>query len=131
MNYFTAENILQFCLKKKIRLLPSLAQKNSLKSQQFAETLTLTTRATIGVRGKFMTLETIVKSELGKEFESAARSLKKRPADWLAELMTEAIEIATDIQLDDEIELEGRKSGYAEDDAVELVRRARRERDQN
>jgi hypothetical protein len=45
----------------------------------------------------------------------------------LAQLMAEFIESQNDTQLFDAIEREGRKSGYTEDDAVELIRAYRQQ----
>lgn len=69
-----------------------------------------------------MTLESLLHSHLRHEFEAAARSAKQQPGDVLAELMAEYIESQSDTELFDAIEREGRRSGFSEDDAVELVR---------
>ena len=74
-----------------------------------------------------MTLEALLQSHLLRQFEAAARSAKKQPADVLAQLMAEYIESQSDTELFDTIEREGRKSGHSEDDAVELVRAYRQQ----
>ena len=70
----------------------------------------------------FMTIETLLQSNLRREFEKAARTAKKNPADELAELMAEYIERETDIALYKAISAETQLSNYDEDDSVELVR---------
>ena len=72
-----------------------------------------------------MTLETVIKSELGREFEKAAHSLKRQPADVLTELMAEYIETEADVTLDTAI-ADSITQDYAEDNAVEIVRAYRR-----
>jgi len=72
-----------------------------------------------------MTLETVIKSELGREFEKAARSLKRQPADVLTELMAEYIETEIDVSLDTAI-ADSIAQDYTEADAVEIVRAYRR-----
>lgn len=76
------------------------------------------------------TLESLLKTDLRRRFENAARESERQPVEVLAELMAEYIESIDDTLLFDEIESEGcsTSSAYSEDDAVELVRRARRER---
>ncbi len=70
----------------------------------------------------FMTIETLLQSDLRREFEKAARAAQKNPADELAELMAEYVERETDITLYNAISAETRLSDYDEDDSVELVR---------
>ena len=74
-----------------------------------------------------MTIESLLQSNLRREFEAAARSSKQKPVDVLAQLMAEFIESQSDSKLFDAIEREGRKSGYTEDDAVDLVRSYRQQ----
>lgn len=75
------------------------------------------------------TLESLLKTDLRRQFEDAARGSRRQPVEVLAELMAEYVESNSDTVLFDEIESEGRsRNEYTEDDAVELVRRARRER---
>lgn len=74
-----------------------------------------------------MTIEALLQSDLRREFEKAARAAKKDPADELAELMAEYIESQADGELFDAIQRESNPHGYTEDDAVEIVRKARRE----
>lgn len=78
-----------------------------------------------------MTIEALLESSLRREFEAAARSSKQKPVDVLAQLMAEFIESQRDSKLFDTIEREGRKSGYTEDDAVDLVRTYRQQFGEN
>jgi hypothetical protein len=74
-----------------------------------------------------MTIESLLQSNLRREFEAAARSSKQKPAEVLAQLTAEFIESQKDAKLFDAIEREARKSGYSEDDAVDLVRAYRQQ----
>lgn len=78
-----------------------------------------------------MTIEALLQSSLRREFEAAARSSKQKPVDVLAKLMAEFIESQGDSKLFDAIEREGHKSGYTEDDAVDLVRTYRQQFGEN
>jgi hypothetical protein len=75
-----------------------------------------------------MTNAEVFKTDLWREFEAAAKSDKQRPLKILTELMSDYVESRADSALFDEVAEEGLKSGYTEDDAVELVRQARLER---
>jgi hypothetical protein len=75
-----------------------------------------------------MTKAELFKTDLWREFEAAARAEKQKPISVLTELMSDYIESRADSALFDEIAEEGGKSGYTEDDAVDLVRRARLEK---
>lgn len=75
-----------------------------------------------------MTNAEIFKTEVWREFEATAKSEKENPINLLIELMSEYLESHSDTVLFDEIAEEGFESKYTEDDAVELVRQARRER---
>lgn len=69
-----------------------------------------------------MTIETLLQSDLRREFEKVARAAKKNPAHELAELMAEYVERKTDITLYNAISAETQLSDYDEDESVELVR---------
>jgi len=75
-----------------------------------------------------MTSVELFKSKLWHEFEAAAKSEKENPITILTELMNDYIESRSDSALFDEIAEEGFRSEYTEDDAVELVRKARLEK---
>lgn len=74
-----------------------------------------------------MTLETIIKSDLGRQFEKIVRSSRRKPAEVLAELMSEYIESEVDGKLFDSIQ-QADPTDYTEDDTVDIVRAARRAR---
>ena len=75
-----------------------------------------------------MTLDGLIRSDLWREFEEYARSMRKQPARLLAELMREQLEIAADVALNNEIRRDVQKSGYKEKDAVRIVREYRAEK---
>jgi hypothetical protein len=75
-----------------------------------------------------MTNAEVFKTDLWREFEAAAKAEKQSPLKILTELMSDYVESRADSALFDEVAEEGLKSGYTEDDAVELVRQARLER---
>ena len=72
-----------------------------------------------------MTLEALLKTELWHHFEQRARAARRRPADMLAELLREYLEIADDVTLNEAMRRDAQKSGYTQADAVTLVRRHR------
>lgn len=72
-----------------------------------------------------MTLERLLDSTLWKEFEQQARKEKKAPANVLAKLMREYLEIAEDVKLNAAMSREARRSGSTEADAVRLVKEYR------
>jgi hypothetical protein len=78
-----------------------------------------------------MTTKTIDDSPVWKEFETEAKKRRRNPVKLVLGLIKEQMEIWEDEALDREISLEAQKSGYTEDDAVELVRQYRREKREN
>lgn len=78
-----------------------------------------------------MTTKTINDSPIWKQFEAEARKRRRNPVNLVLDLIKEQIEIWEDEALDREISREARKSGYTEEDAVELVRKYRREKREN
>lgn len=70
----------------------------------------------------------IFKTELWQEFERTAKAEKENPIEILTELLRDYVESRSDSVLFDKIAEEGFNSEYTEDDAVELVRRARLEK---
>jgi hypothetical protein len=72
-----------------------------------------------------MTDTEIFKTQLWQEFEAVVKAENENPINVLSELMNDYIEFHTDSALFEEIEEEGFKSGYTEEDAIELVRQAR------
>ena len=75
-----------------------------------------------------MTTKTIDESPVWKQFETEAKKRRRNPVKLALDLLKEQIEIWEDEALDREISRDVQKSGYAEDDAVELVRQYRREK---
>ncbi len=78
-----------------------------------------------------MTMKAIDDSTIWKQFESEAKKRRRNPVKILGDYMKECLEIWEHEGLDKEIRQEARKSGYTEDDAVELVRQYRREKKEN
>lgn len=72
-----------------------------------------------------MTPERLLDSPLWKEFERQTRREKKKPADVLAKLMPEYLEIAEDVKLNAAMSCQAKRSGYTEADAVRLVKEHR------
>ncbi len=75
-----------------------------------------------------MTTKAIDESPVWKQFETEAKKRRRNPVKLLSDYMKECLEIWEHERLDDEISKEAQKSGYTEDDAVELVRQYRREK---
>lgn len=75
-----------------------------------------------------MTTKTIDESPVWKQFEAEAKKRRRNPVNLVLELLKEQVEIWEDEKLDEEIRKDAQKSGYTEDDAVELVRQLRREK---
>ena len=75
-----------------------------------------------------MTTKAINDSPIWKEFETEAKKRRRNPVKLLSNYMKECLEIWEHEKLDDEISKEAQKSGYTEDNAVELVRQYRREK---
>jgi len=74
-----------------------------------------------------MTKEIELDSQLWDKFEQAAREQRRNPVRLLAQVMREYLEIYEDEKLFRQMQRDARKSGYKEEDAVDLVRQARRE----
>lgn len=75
-----------------------------------------------------MTLETLLKTALWHTFEQQTRARAKQPADVLAELLRAYLETAEDVELNEAMRRDARKSGLREADAVRLVREHRTEK---
>lgn len=75
-----------------------------------------------------MTTKTINESPVWKQFEAEAKKRRRNPVNLVLKLIREQVEIWEHERLDDEIRKDAQKSGYTEDDAVELVRQLRREK---
>jgi hypothetical protein len=77
-----------------------------------------------------MTTKTIDESPVWKQFETEAKKRRRNPVKLVLDLIKEQVEIWEHEKLDDEISREAQKSGYTEDDAVELVKQYRLEKKQ-
>ena len=75
-----------------------------------------------------MTTKAVDESPVWKQFETEAKKRRRNPVKLVLDLMREQVEIWEHEKLDEEISKEAQKSGYTEDDAVELVRQHRREK---
>jgi len=69
----------------------------------------------------------LLKSPVWDQFQAAARRKRRDPRKLLLEYMREYTEISEDERLDQEIQADARRSGYSEEDAVEIVKQLRRE----
>lgn len=65
-----------------------------------------------------------------EEFQRQAKRRRRNPVTLVTELMREQLEIWEDEKLFREMRQDAQKSDYTEDDAVELVRQYRREKQQ-
>ena len=65
---------------------------------------------------------------LWDRFQKAARERWRSPVRLLTEYMRERLESWEDQQLDEEMRRDAQRNGYREEDAVEIVRRYRREK---
>jgi hypothetical protein len=68
-----------------------------------------------------MTVETLLRTDLWRNFEQRARAARKQPAAVLANLLREYLEVAEDVELNDAMRRDARKTGYTEAEAVKLV----------
>lgn len=75
-----------------------------------------------------MNTKPINDSPIWKQFETEAKKRRRNPVKLLSNYMEECLEIWEHERVDAEISREAQKSGYTEDDAVELVRQYRREK---
>ncbi len=72
--------------------------------------------------------EMLFDTTIWQEFQKEARKRRLNPVNLVAELLRERLEIWEDEKLDKAIRRDVQRSGYTEDDAVEIVRRHRREK---
>lgn len=64
-------------------------------------------------------------STLWSAFQEAAKKRRQNPMRLLTDYMRECLEVWEDQKLDEEIRREVQRSGYREEDSVEIVRRHR------
>lgn len=72
--------------------------------------------------------ETIFDQTVWEEFQKQARKHRHKPMELLTEYMQECLDAWEFDQLFKEMRRDARKSGYKEEDAVEIVRQYRREK---
>ena len=72
-----------------------------------------------------------IDAELWKDFATVAKANRQNPLRLLADYMRESLEIWEHQKLDRDIQNDVRKSGYTEEDAVEIVRKYRMEKKSN
>jgi predicted transcriptional regulator len=77
-----------------------------------------------------MEAEIKLDAQLWEQFVKVARKRRRNPISLLTDHIRDFLEIQEDRQLDEEIRAEAQKSGYHEEDAVEIVRQYRREKKQ-
>jgi hypothetical protein len=77
-----------------------------------------------------MKKEIVFDSAIWEEFQKQAKKRRRNPAALVVEWMREQLEIWEDEKLDKAIRRDVQRSGYTENDAVEIVRRHRREKKQ-
>lgn len=72
-----------------------------------------------------MTATVQLDMNLWNQFSGLAQQQRKRPDQLLEKLIAEYLAFQKDLQLDEDIRQQARKSGFKERDAVELVKRYR------
>jgi hypothetical protein len=77
---------------------------------------------------KPLTLDILIQSELWREFEKAARGKRRRPVELLAEVLADFLETQEGVTIFDDLERDISRTGYTEDDAVEIVKTYRASR---
>ncbi len=70
----------------------------------------------------------LLESPVWDQFQTVARRKRRNPRKLLLDYMREYMEICEDERLDQEIQADARRSGYSEEDAVEIVKQLRREK---
>lgn len=73
-------------------------------------------------------IDTLIQSELWREFEKTARSKRRRSIELLADVIADFLETQEGIGILEEMKRDIRATGYSEDDAVEIVKRYRSSR---
>lgn len=72
-----------------------------------------------------MTATVQINVNLWEQFSGFAQQKRKRPDRMLEKLIAEYLAVQKDLQLDEAIRQQARKSDFKENDAVELVKRYR------
>ena len=73
-------------------------------------------------------IDTLIESDLWREFEKTARSKRRRPVELLADVIADFLEAQEGIGILEDIQKDIRATGYTEDDAVEIVKSYRSSR---
>jgi hypothetical protein len=77
---------------------------------------------------KSLTIDTLIQSNLWREFEKTARDKRRRPVELLADVIADFLETQEGTAIFDDIKGDLTNTDYTEDDAVELVRAYRTSR---
>lgn len=77
---------------------------------------------------KTVTIDTLIQSDLWREFEKTARDRHRRPVDLLADVIADFLATQEGTAVFDDLERDVRHTGYTEDDAVALVKAYRASR---
>jgi hypothetical protein len=72
--------------------------------------------------------EILLDPAIWEEFQKQAKKRRRNPVTMLTEYMRECLETWEYKQLDEEMRRDAQRSGYTEEDAVELVRQYRAEK---
>ncbi len=74
------------------------------------------------------TIDALIQSDLWREFEKTARNKRRRPVELLADVIADFLETQEGVAIFDDLERDIRRTGYTEDDAVEIVKSYRASR---
>jgi hypothetical protein len=77
---------------------------------------------------KTLTLDTLIQSNLWREFEETARQKRRRPVELLADVIADFLETQEGVAIFDDLARDLQHTSYTEDDAVELVKAYRASR---
>lgn len=78
-----------------------------------------------------MAKDILANSPVWEQFQKAAKERRRNPVRLVTDFMRECLEVWEDQKLDEQIRRDVQKSGYREEDAVEIVRQFRREKSQS
>lgn len=92
--------------------------------------MSMTTSKSEGTKALVKTKSASIDAPLWEEFLRAARRQNRNASEELNNFMRECLEIWDDQELDEQIQRDAQATGYQEEDAVELVRRYRKDKDE-
>lgn len=75
-----------------------------------------------------MKKDTLSALPLWEQFQKVARQRRRSPERLLTDYMRERLEVWEDQRVDEEMRRDAQRSGYREEDAVDIVRQYRREK---